>query len=81
MLDAGRALLAYPCAKLAASSAIATVGFGEIVRVVVNNLSITGVPGLSGIPNDVTTRSSTEHWACRGCAVLLSRTKFALASP
>ena len=50
-------LLAYPVRKLRGIFlAIATVGFGEIVRALANNLPITGgAEGLSGIPNDVTT--------------------------
>ena len=76
------ALLAYPVRKLKGIFlAIATVGFGEIVRVIVNNLSITGgAEGLSGIPNDVTT--PIIYGALAFVAVtlfLLSRTKFALA--
>ena len=76
------ALLAYPVRKLRGIFlAIATVGFGEIVRVVVNNLSITGgAEGLSGIPNDVTTPIIYGALALVAVALyLLSRTKFALA--
>ena len=53
------ALLAYPVRKLRGIFlAIATVGFGEIVRVIINNQRITGgAEGLSGIPNDVPPRS------------------------
>jgi branched-chain amino acid transport system permease protein len=76
------ALLAYPVRKLRGIFlAIATVGFGEIVRVIVNNVGITGgAEGLSGIPNDVTT--PIIYGALAFVAVLLvalSRTKFALA--
>jgi branched-chain amino acid transport system permease protein len=76
------ALLAYPVRKLRGIFlAIATVGFGEIVRVIVNNLSITGgAEGLSGIPNDVTTPIIYGALAFVAVALfLLSRTKFALA--
>jgi branched-chain amino acid transport system permease protein len=75
-------LLAYPVRKIRGIFlAIATIGFGEIVRVIVNNISITGgAEGLSGIPNDVNT------WSIYGCLAVvvaalygLSRTKFALA--
>jgi branched-chain amino acid transport system permease protein len=61
--------------------AIATIGFGEIVRVFANNLSITGgAEGLSGIPNDVTTPIIYGALAFVAIALfLLSRTKFALA--
>jgi branched-chain amino acid transport system permease protein len=76
------ALLAYPVRKLRGIFlAIATIGFGEIIRVFANNLSITGgAEGLSGIPNDVTT--PIIYGALAFVAVglfLLSRTKFALA--
>lgn len=76
------ALLAYPVRKLRGIFlAIATIGFGEIVRVIVNNVSITGgAEGLSGIPNDVNTP------IIYGCLLIvalalyaLSRTKFDLA--
>jgi branched-chain amino acid transport system permease protein len=76
------ALLAYPVRKLRGIFlAIATIGFGEIVRVIVNNLSITGgAEGLSGIPNDVTTPIIYGALAFVAVALfLLSRTKFALA--
>ncbi|MGA2394250.1 MAG: branched-chain amino acid ABC transporter permease [Candidatus Lustribacter sp.] len=75
-------LLAYPVRKLRGIFlAIATVGFGEIVRVIVNNLSITGgAEGLSGIPNDVNTAEIYGGLGCVGIALWLrSRTKFALA--
>ena len=76
------ALLAYPVRKLRGIFlAIATIGFGEIVRVFANNLSITGgAEGLSGIPNDVTTPIIYGALAFVAVAlVLLARTKFALA--
>ncbi len=76
------ALLAYPVRKLRGIFlAIATVGFGEIVRVILNNLSITGgAEGLSGIPNDVNTPIIYGALTFVGVALfLLSRTKFALA--
>ena len=76
------ALLAYPVRKLRGIFlAIATVGFGEIVRVVVNNLNITGgAEGLSGIPNDVNTPIIYGALAVVALALaLLARTKFALA--
>jgi branched-chain amino acid transport system permease protein len=75
-------LLAYPVRKIRGIFlAIATIGFGEIVRVIVNNVGVTGgAEGLSGIPNDVNTP------IIYGCLVLiaiglyvLSHTKFALA--
>jgi branched-chain amino acid transport system permease protein len=76
------ALLAFPVRKLRGIFlAIATIGFGEIVRVAINNLSITGgAEGLSGIPNDVNT---PVIYGCLAVVALalygLSRTKFALA--
>jgi branched-chain amino acid transport system permease protein len=76
------ALLAYPVRKLRGIFlAIATIGFGEIVRVIINNLSITGgAEGLSGIPNDVNTPIIYGGLAFVAIALyLLSRTKFALA--
>jgi branched-chain amino acid transport system permease protein len=76
------ALLAYPVRKLRGIFlAIATVGFGEIVRVIINNLNVTGgAEGLSGIPNDVTTPIIYGALAFVAVLlVLLSRTKFALA--
>ena len=76
------ALLSFPVRKIRGIFlAIATIGFGEIVRVVVNNLNVTGgAEGLSGIPNDVTT--PIIYGALAFVAViliLLARTKFALA--
>jgi branched-chain amino acid transport system permease protein len=76
------ALLAYPVRTLRGIFlAIATIGFGEIVRVVANNLDVTGgAEGLSGIPNDVTTPVIYGALVVVALAlVALSRTKFALA--
>ncbi|HTD34686.1 MAG TPA: branched-chain amino acid ABC transporter permease [Candidatus Elarobacter sp.] len=76
------ALLAYPVRRLrGVFLAIATIGFGEIVRVIANNLSITGgAEGMSGIPNDATTPVIYGSLAVVAVALwLLSRTKFALA--
>jgi branched-chain amino acid transport system permease protein len=75
-------LLAFPVRKLRGIFlAIATIGFGEIVRVIVNNVSITGgAEGLSGIPNDVNTPIIYGALAFVAIALYaLSRTKFALA--
>jgi branched-chain amino acid transport system permease protein len=76
------ALLAYPVRKLrGVFLAIATIGFGEIVRVFANNLKITGgAEGLSSIPNDATTPVIYGALALVAIALyLISRTKFALA--
>ncbi len=76
------ALLAYPVGRLrGVFLAIATIGFGEIVRVFANNLSITGgAEGMSGIPNDATTPVIYGALALVALALLfVSRTKFALA--
>jgi branched-chain amino acid transport system permease protein len=76
------ALLAYPVRKLRGIFlAIATIGFGEIVRVIANNLSITGgAEGISGIPSDVNTPIIYGALAFVGAGMfLLGRTKFALA--
>jgi branched-chain amino acid transport system permease protein len=76
------AALAYPVRKLRGIFlAIATIGFGEIVRVFVNNIGITGgAEGLSGIPSDVTTPVIYGALALVALALAgLSRTKFALA--
>jgi branched-chain amino acid transport system permease protein len=76
------AALAFPLRRLRGIFlAIATVGFGEIVRVFANNLSITGgAEGISGIPNDATTPVIYGALALVALAlVVLSRTKFALA--
>ncbi len=76
------ALLALPVRRLrGVFLAIATIGFGEIVRVFANNLSITGgAEGLSGIPNDATTPVIYGSLAVVAFVLFaLSRTKFALA--
>jgi branched-chain amino acid transport system permease protein len=76
------AALAYPVRRLRGIFlAIATVGFGEIVRVLANNLAITGgAEGMSGIPNDATTPVIYGSLAIVAFALFaLSRTKFALA--
>ena len=76
------ALLAFPVRKLRGIFlAIATIGFGEILRVVVNNVGVTGgAEGLSGIPNDVTTPAIYGALVVVAIALaLLTRTKFALA--
>ena len=75
-------LLAYPVRKIRGIFlAIATIGFGEIVRVIANNVAITGgAEGLSGIPNDVDTQVIYAGLAVVAFALYgLSRTKFALA--
>jgi branched-chain amino acid transport system permease protein len=75
-------LLAYPVGRLrGVFLAIATIGFGEIVRVFANNLKVTGgAEGLSGIPNDATTPVIYGALALVALLLLLlSRTKFALA--
>jgi branched-chain amino acid transport system permease protein len=75
-------LLAYPVGRLrGVFLAIATIGFGEIVRVFANNLKITGgAEGLSSIPNDATTPVIYGALALVAMGLyLLSRTKFALA--
>jgi branched-chain amino acid transport system permease protein len=76
------AVLAYPVRRLrGVFLAIATIGFGEIVRVIANNLKITGgAEGISGIPNDATTPVIYGALALVALALFaLSRTKFALA--
>ncbi len=76
------AILAYPVRRLrGVFLAIATIGFGEIVRVFANNLGITGgAEGISGIPNDATTPVIYGSLALVAIVLfLLSRTKFALA--
>jgi branched-chain amino acid transport system permease protein len=76
------ALLALPVRRLrGVFLAIATIGFGEIVRVFANNLRITGgAEGLSGIPNDATTPVIYGSLAVVALVLFaLSRTKFALA--
>src|SRR5271165_338042 len=75
-------LLAYPVRKLRGIFlAIATIGFGEIVRVFANNLTITGgAEGLSGIPNDVGTPLIYAALAAVALGLAaLARTKFSLA--
>jgi branched-chain amino acid transport system permease protein len=75
-------LLALPVRRLRGIFlAIATIAFGEIVRILANNLDISGgAEGLSGIPPDATT-----PWIYGTLAVVsialwcFSRTKFALA--
>ena len=76
------ALLAYPIRRLRGIFlAIATIGFGEIVRVFANNLNVTGgAEGLSSIPSDATTAVIYGSLALVALGLLLlSRTKFALA--
>lgn len=76
------ALLALPIRRLrGVYLAIATIAFGEIVRVLANNLSITGgAEGISGIPNDVRWPAIYTALAVVGVGLFaLSRTKFALA--
>jgi branched-chain amino acid transport system permease protein len=76
------AALAYPVRRLrGVFLAIATIGFGEIVRVVANNLSITGgAEGMSGLPQDANTLTIYTALALVALALFgLSRTKFALA--
>jgi branched-chain amino acid transport system permease protein len=76
------ALLSFPVRRLhGVFLAIATIGFGEILRVIANNLKITGgAEGFNGIPNDA--RAPVIYGALLVVALvlfLLSRTKFALA--
>jgi branched-chain amino acid transport system permease protein len=76
------AVLALPVRRLrGVFLAIATIGFGEIVRVFANNLKVTGgAEGLNSIPSDVTTPIIYAALALVALALfLLSRTKFALA--
>ena len=76
------AFLAYPIRRLrGVFLAIATIGFGEIVRVIANNLKITGgAEGISNIPNDARAPLIYSLLILVGCVLLaLSRTKFALA--
>jgi branched-chain amino acid transport system permease protein len=76
------ALLAFPVRRLRGIFlAIATIGFGEIVRVFANNLSVTGgAEGMSGIPADVSTPAIYASLAIVALALFaLSRTRFALA--
>ncbi len=77
------ALLALPVARLRGIFlAIATIGFGEIVRVVANNLTVTGgAEGLSAIPNDATTPLIYGALAVVAIALwLLRATRFHLAA-
>ncbi len=77
------AILAYPVRRLrGVFLAIATIGFGEIIRVFANNFSITGgAEGLSSIPNDATTPIIYGALVLVAIVLfILSRTKFALAA-
>jgi branched-chain amino acid transport system permease protein len=76
------ALLALPVGRLrGVFLAIATIGFGEIIRIIAVNVPITGgAEGLSGIPNDANTVAI--YAALLGVALALWRlrgTKLALA--
>ena len=76
------ALLALPIGRLrGVFLAIATIGFGEIARIVEVNAPITGgAEGFSNIPSDAGTASIYATLALVGVAlVFLGRTKFALA--
>ena len=76
------ALLAFPVRRLrGVFLAIATIGFGEIVRVFANNLSITGgAEGISGIPSDAGTGLIYGSLGLVALVLFaLSRTRFALA--
>jgi branched-chain amino acid transport system permease protein len=77
------ALLALPVSRLRGIFlAIATIGFGEIVRVFANNMQdlTGGGQGLSSIPSDATTPVIYGALVLVALALwLLSRTKFALA--
>jgi branched-chain amino acid transport system permease protein len=76
------ALLALPIGRLrGVFLAIATIGFGEIARIVEINLPVTGgAEGLSGIPNDATTPWIFGTLGAVALVLLaLSRTKAALA--
>jgi branched-chain amino acid transport system permease protein len=75
-------LLALPVRRLRGIFlAIATIAFGEIVRIFANNLPISGgAEGLSGIPPDATTAWIYGTLIVTALALwLFSRTKFALA--
>jgi len=75
-------LLALPVRRLRGIFlAIATIAFGEIVRIVANNLQISGgAEGLSGIPPDATTPWIYGTLILVAIGLwLFSRTKFALA--
>ncbi len=76
------ALLALPLGRLrGVFLAIATIGFGEIARIVEINAKVTGgAEGLSDIPNDATTAWIYGALALAGIALaFFSRTKAALA--
>ena len=76
------AVLALPIGRLrGVFLAIATIGFGEITRIVAINWPITGgAEGFSGIPNDANTLSIYGTLAVVGFAIFLfGRTKLALA--
>lgn len=76
------ALLSYPIGRLrGVFLAIATIGFGEIVRILANNFTFTGgAEGLSNIPNDADTIAIYATLAAAGaCFFALRRSKFALA--
>jgi branched-chain amino acid transport system permease protein len=76
------ALLAWPLGRLrGVFLAIATIGFGEIARIVEVNVPVTGgAEGYSNIPNDVNTGTIYGTLAVVSLLlVLFSRTKFALA--
>lgn len=76
------ALLALPIRRLrGVYLAIATIGFGEILRVLANNLAITGgAEGISGIPSDAGAPQIYGSLVAVGIVLaLLARTKFALA--
>ncbi len=75
-------LLSYPIGRLrGVFLAIATIGFGEIIRIIVNNLPITGgAEGFSGIPNDADTRWIYGALALVGLIFFsLRNSRFALA--
>lgn len=75
-------LLALPVRRLrGVFLAIATIGFGEIVRVLANNMHVTGgAEGLSGIPPDASTLTIYLSLVLVAVALFaISRTKFALA--
>ncbi len=76
------ALLALPIGRLrGVFLAIATIGFGEIARIIEINWPITGgAEGFSGIPNDANTLWIYGTLALAGAALaLFGRTKLALA--
>ena len=76
------AVLALPIGRLrGVFLAIATIGFGEIARIIAINWPITGgAEGFSGIPNDANTLSIYGTLAVVGLALFLfGRTKLALA--